>query len=85
MAAMLGLFRRQAAGLAATGRRTLFASQQTYSGGFQSALVNLWGDPTCTMAGLERVLLGMGTPLNNHDAAFIFNGVMGSNDHPPPS
>jgi hypothetical protein len=29
-------------------------------GGFQSSLVNIWGDPSSKMAGLEKVLLGMG-------------------------
>lgn len=33
-------------------------------GGFQSSLVNTWGDPIASkMAGLESVLLGMGNPL----------------------
>jgi hypothetical protein len=30
-------------------------------GGFQSSLVHIWGDPIASkMAGLEKVLLGMG-------------------------
>lgn len=40
-------------------------------GGFQSSLVHIWGDPIASkMAGLEKVLLGMGA-LANQDVVAI--------------